>query len=195
MAKKAKADCTEYTYYCNGREYRIFAGKDGVTEADIIILREEDHKAGLLNRYDYENRDKAFEFLKDILGTEESNINPIESLADSTYAPEAILFAENKQITRAEIIEELIPFITPDQEKLYRYLCMGLKAKEIAKIFNTSEDAIKKRKTKLIARFQKLFHEKYPEGLPKSGNRQEPKETAEVSRFPGYEPVSLGGNK
>lgn len=195
MAKKANKDCTEYTYHCNGKAYRIIAGKDGVTEADIIVLRDEDHREELLNRYDYESRDYGIEFLKEIWSMDENATDPIESIADFTYAPETVLFAEKKQSSRKEILDLLIPYLTSDQEKLYRYLFMGLKAREIAVIFNTSEDAIKKRKIKLIARFKKLLREKFTEGLPKSGNRQEPTKSNQVSKLSDDESVTERSDK
>ena len=164
------------------------------SEADIIILREEDHKEELLNRYDYENRNYGIEFLKAIWAVDDNATDPIESIVDLTYAPETVLFAEKKQSSRKEILDLLIPYLTSDQEKLLRYFCMGMKAREIAAIFNTSEDAIKKRKIKLIARFQKLLTKKYPDRLPFLGNRQEPTKSNQVSRLSGDEPVTLGGN-
>lgn len=194
MAKKANEDCTEYTYFCNGKAYHIFDGKDGVTKEFILILKELDHREYLQNRYADENRDFNFEFLKEVFTSDGRAIDPIDSISDTTYSPESILFPEEKVKTRKDIIEELISFITPDQERLYRYLSMGLKAREIAEIFNTSEDAIKKRKRKLIARFQRLIKEKYPEWLPFSGNRQELSEASEVSRLSDDESVTEGGN-
>ena len=161
MSKKGRASTT-YTYYCNGKSYPIFVGKDGVTQEILLILEKMDHEDELQTRYSKENSDFKTEFMKEIWSMDENATDPIESIADYTYAPETILFAENKQRSRKEILDLLIPYLTSDQEKLYRYLCMGLKAREIAAIFNTSEDAIKKRKRKLIARFQKLLQEKYP---------------------------------
>ncbi len=195
MTKKVNSSCTLYTYNCNGKTYPIFEGKNGVTKEIILLLKEMDHQEELQVRYLKENTDYKSEFLKEIWTTDDKTSDPIENLADSTYAPETILFEDEKHKTRAEIIEELVPFITPNQEKLYRYLCMGLKAKEIAQIFNTSDDAIKKRKAKLIARFQKLLQEKYSEGSLFSSLDRTLKETADVSKLPDDESVTLGGDK
>lgn len=195
MTKKVNSSCTLYTYNCNGKTYPIFEGKNGVTKEIILLLKEMDHQEELQVRYLKENTDYKSEFLKGIKAIDDRISDPVENLSDSTYSPESILFSEEKRKTRKDILDELVLLLTQNQQSLYRYLMMGLKVKEIAAIFRTSEDAIKKRKRKLIAHLQKLFYEKYPEGLPKSGNRQEPKETtADVSKLPDDESVTIGGN-
>lgn len=162
MTKKVKANVTAYTYWCNGKSYPIFEGQDGVTKELILILQEMDHKEELQERYLRERTDFKVEALKGICTTYERASDPVECIADSTYSPELVLFKEEQKMPKRKILDALIPYLTSDQEKLHRYLCMGLKAREIAAIFNTSEDAIKKRKRKLIARFQKLLQEKFP---------------------------------
>ena len=154
MSENGKAGIL-YTYFCNGKSYHIFDGQDGVTQELILILEKMDHEEELQTRYSKENSDFKTEFLKEVWTADDRAIDPIDSIADFTYAPEDILFSKEEMKTRKDILDELVPFLTPDQEELYRYLCMGLKAKEIAEIFNTTEDAIKKRKRKLIARLQR----------------------------------------
>ncbi len=160
MSENGKAGIL-YTYFCNDKSYPIFEGQDGVTKELILILQEMDHEEELQERYSRENTDFKVEALKVMCTTDERSSDPVECIADSTHSPEMVLFKEGNKMTRRKKLDALIPYLTSDQEKLYRYLCMGLKAKEIADIFNTSEDAIKKRKRKLIARFQRLLKEKF----------------------------------
>ena len=162
MATKAKTKVPDYVYvHSDGSVVPLFIGTDGVTEELILFLKENDHQEELRARYLKENSDFKTEFLKEVWTVDDRAKDPIDSIADFSYAPENILFPEDKEKNRNEIIDELVPLLTSDQEKLYRYLCMGLKAKEIAEIFNTTEDAVKKRKRKLIARFQRLLKEKF----------------------------------
>lgn len=195
MTKRVNTSSATYTYWHGGKSFPIYVGQDGVTKEFILILEELDHREHLQNRYDYESRDYGIEFLKEISASDDRATDPIDFIGDTTYSPETVLFQEEKSKTRKDIINDLIPFLTPDQQSLYRYLMMGLKAKEIAAIFKTSEDAIKKRKRKLIAHLQKLLKEKIQQGLPKSGNRQEPKENNDFPKLPGDESVTKRSDK
>ena len=62
----AKKQPTQFIYYINGKGYPLTAGKDGVTEEVITVLRDSYHREYLNNRYERENSDHLFELHKDL---------------------------------------------------------------------------------------------------------------------------------
>ena len=62
----AKKQPTQFIYYINGKGYPLTAGKDGVTEEVITVLRDSYHREYLNNRYERENSDPLFELHKDL---------------------------------------------------------------------------------------------------------------------------------
>lgn len=147
---------TEYTFDFSDSKQKIYAGKNGVTVDFIRILQEEDKKEELNNRYEREHRDYLIECLKET-NEEEGNEDPIERVGDLRYSPETILFSKPVDRPLRERIETILPELTEDQRRLYRCLCQGMGDKDCAPIFNTTPDAINKRKIKLRARIRKLL--------------------------------------
>lgn len=152
MSKKVS-----YSYVMNGKVYPLYVGENGVTEEIVMVLTEFDHREELQDRYAKEVRDFKFENKKLKAESDGSFTDPINSLKSKSV--EDILFPEEIQ-TRRGLADELAKELKENQQILYSYLKLGVKMKDIARMFNTSEDAIHKRKKCMITAFKRVMRKR-----------------------------------
>lgn len=160
----AKKQPTQFIYYINGKGYPLTAGKDGVTEEVITVLRDSYHREYLNNRYEKENSDPLFELHKDLYEKKPSGVmvdNPINQLEDSSSSVEHILFKEEASPTLRDKVHNLIPHLIPSQQELYWQLSEGKSLVEIANSEGTTDNAIRSRRRKMFARLKALYEEIY----------------------------------
>jgi hypothetical protein len=160
MAKDAR---TEFFYYIDGKPYRLTPGKDGITEEVITVLRDSYHAEKLNDRYEDELQDARFKFSKTLhdLNPATHPNDPIEHLVDNSQAPEGVLFRESPTTTIRDRVHALIPQLVPAQQELFWKLCEGRQLVEIAGEEGTTDNAIRSRRRKMVARLKALYAEAY----------------------------------
>lgn len=161
MSKSRKKQPITYTYLSlEGPPITITAGQDGVTQADITLLRDFDRSTHLNERYEKENKDPLTERKKIQHAKEpEQYSDPIGDLAEGAFDLIEIIEPDEKSDNALlEQLAEFMKLLTPQQLDLI-YEIFGTKKQlaEIAKEQGVTKTAIHNRKTKIIARLTKLF--------------------------------------
>lgn len=151
---------TTYTYYpAKGLSIVLEAGRDGVTEEDILIYQDLDHSDALKGRYNDENLDYATENQKCKHQTDpETYEDPIKSLV--TYDSFSFLEEPAAEDPRIVQLKEFMKKLTPDQVDLIFDVYGAMRSQvDIAKELGVSKVAINKRLKKIHIRLLKLFAE------------------------------------
>lgn len=160
MARDARP---QFIYYINDRPYHLCAGKDGVTEEIITVLRDSYHAEGLNDRYEDELEDPMFKFSKAL---HESNpaslsIDPIDALTDLSHSPEEVLFKEEIPPSTRDRVHSLVPQLIPSQQELFWKLSEGRQLVDIAREEGTTDNAIRSRRRKMFDRIRTLYAQQF----------------------------------
>ena len=142
------ANLTTFTYkLASGQSIVLKEGVNGVT-SDLIstledLRRLEDNEA----RRDREHICQLTEFVKGAVRDDGNpHVDPIDNLADYRWAPETIVFSEERQPTLMDCIEAVLPRLTSAQQELFRLLRLGLTEGQLASHLGISRDAVKSRR-------------------------------------------------
>jgi DNA-binding CsgD family transcriptional regulator len=160
MAKDAR---TEFFYFINGKPYRLAAGRDGVTEEILTVLRDSYHAEHLNDRYEDELQDPGFKFAKTLHETNQGThaTDPVDNLEDCSHSPEQIFFREELSPSIRDRVHTLIPRLIPAQQELYWKLCEGRQLVDIAREEGTTDNAIRSRRRKMMERLRALYAQEY----------------------------------
>ena len=152
---------TTYTYEnLDGTRYTLHAGKDGVTKKLIKFLRAEDNDVLVQDRYQQENTCYDFQHAAERADNSDYDndaVSPLEQIPDTRADIMQILYPEaehNELILRLrEAVEELTDSERELINALY-YQCKG--ATEIAREYNLTEGAIRKRRNKILNQLREM---------------------------------------
>lgn len=146
-------DQTTYRYtLASGRTIVLKEGQDGITHDLIKTLTDLEHIESNEARRDREHICQLTEFTKWAVHDDGNpHVDPIDNLADYRWAPETIVFSEERQPTLMDRIEAVLPRLTSAQQELFRLLRLGYTEGMIATHLGVSHDAVKSRRRYLYA--------------------------------------------
>lgn len=137
-------------------------GEQGVTRKWIDLLYAMDREERLKMRYGDEKKDLETEAKKaNILNM---RTDPVETLPDSSFAPEAQLFQEKlpKSISNEELQKLIEVCLQPQQKELiYQYYVEQIPQATIAKAAGVSSAAIAHKRERICKKLKKKFGEIY----------------------------------
>ena len=167
MAKQWKPKETlSYTYTSvDGSICTICVGENGVTEEDIMLLRQCDHAEELQNRYEEENLD--YNYLNKIHTYEkqsDAGEHPIERIPDAHADIWNLLFPEpDTRDKKIASVRKAMECLTDDQVDLIFDL-YGLQRVilDLGREKGVSEAAIRNRRNKILKRMKTLLEDETP---------------------------------
>ena len=170
MSRPRKNRSVSYSYTYWDEESKAYLtipitpGQDGVTEDQILLLQDLDHREALDTRYAEEHLEFDTENKKAYCSDDSESFpdDPIENIGTSKTDPAYLLDQDaDEPSAMVELLPQLMQELEPQQvDLIYEVFGACRQLTEIAKEQGVTTAAVSRRISKIIARLKKLFAQK-----------------------------------
>lgn len=158
---KITAKTPDFEYFHNdGTSTPLFIGRDGVTEELILILKNEEHREELQQRYFEEHKDHLDDYVAKV---SDKWYDRLKQVPDYRFSPENVVFMDEASSALFDRLRPLVDRLPKAQQNLFWMIRQSMGHTDIARETGRTPGGVRSATNKMIQRLIELYIEVYGE--------------------------------